>query len=135
MKNINIVNKIIAKKLGLPISTVAAVNSEYWKASKEKLTNCEPFTIFFKHIGSITISKHKLYSEIKRLIYKIRFTRKSEKYTETKKDKIIENAQKKLNILLQHRNTIAQDEYDKGIYRSPYCRSKKSKEDFESDID
>lgn len=135
MKNINIVNKIIAKKLDLPLSTVAAVNSEYWKASKEKLTNCEPFTIFWKHLGSITISKHKLYNEINKLIFKIRFITKSEKFTEKRREALINNARKRLSSLLIHRNTIAQDEYNKGIYRSPYKGSKESESNTESNLD
>lgn len=115
MKNINIVNKIVAKKLDKPLSLVNLVNHYYWKTSKEKLTNYEVTTIFWKHIGSITISKYKVYREIERIIKRIRNIALNEVYSQEAKDSVTEQQLVKLRKLLKHRNQIAQDEYDKRI--------------------
>ena len=126
MKNISIVNKVIAKKLNKPLSLITTVNHFYWKTSREKLTSIEPVTIFLKNIGSITISKHKLYGEIKRLINKIRKTKTYERYNQESKDKIISETKIRLTKLLYHRNIIAQDEYDQRVLAADRKRIKES---------
>lgn len=122
MKNINIVNKVIAKKVDKPLHIVAAVNSHYWKASRDKLVKSEPTTIYWKHIGSITISKFKVYSEIRRIIKRIRKTKVSDKYSQEGRDRMIESFITKLTMLLRHRNNIAIDGYNKRILDAEYKR-------------
>jgi len=115
MKNINLVNKVIAKNLNKPLNVVAAVNASYWKESHRKLVEGEVTTIFWKHLGSITISKYKVYKEIKRLIKRIRFIRTEENSQSVAKLKTVESIKNRLRQLLRHRNNIAIDEYNKRI--------------------
>jgi hypothetical protein len=135
MKNINIVNKVIAKKVDKPLHVVAAINSHYWKTSRDKLVKAEPTTIFWKHIGSITISKYKVYSEIRRFIKKIKTTRVSEKYSQEGRERILRIAYERLTMLLKHRNNIAQDEYDQRIREADGKRMEESSAHTVSDTD
>ena len=117
MKNINIVNKIVSKKLNKDLKLVTLVNAAYWKASRDKLIKGEVTTIFWKHIGSITISKFKVYKEIKLNITRLRKARLSN-FSEAAKNRIILGIETKLRKLLVHRNNIAMDEYNKRISES-----------------
>lgn len=132
MKNINIINKVISKNLDIPKTTVDLVNSFYWKASKEKLIKCEVTTIFWKHIGSVTISKYKVYRNIKHIISKIRKTKVSEKYGDVARIKVLNQAYERLRMLLVHRNNLAIDWYDKRIHDADFERNEDFSEDIES---
>ena len=135
MKDINLVNKIISREHNIPLNKVAAVNSFYWKASRDKLINYEVTTIFYKHIGSITISKYKIYKEIGKAIRRIRKVRSTDKYGDDAKEKIIEQVKTKLRKLLYHRNNIAKDEYDKRISESYNEGDERDQSDNESIMD
>lgn len=132
MKNINIVNKIIAKQLNKPLHLVASINSFYWKTSKKKLIDAEPTTLYWKHIGSITISKYKLYNEIHKTIDKIRSVRSSPKYNEKTRVVRLEALTARLIAMLRHRNQLALDEYNKRLSPDDEIGDEESDQDTES---
>lgn len=135
MKSIGVVNKVVSQKLNIPLNVVTLVNEFYWKTSKEKLINYEATTLFYKHLGSITISKYKVYKEIHRVIERIRTVRNHPQYGEEAKKRYINDNMLKLKKLLVHRNNLAQEEYDRRIFSLNNKKSSEDSSDFESDFD
>lgn len=97
-----------AEELGLPIELIKRVNTFYWKEGiKKNLTEINYSSLFIKNLGTIVVSKYKLYVQISILIKKIRGVRISKKYTEDKRTVIIEGYKNNLRKLLKMRNKLA----------------------------
>lgn len=110
-----------ATELDIPLSTVKKVNNYFWRVGvKESIKNVNNTSIFIKNLGTFSVSKYKLYREIKRVIRFIRGIRISPKYTEQKRQDILKSYYYNLNKLLEKRNQLAkealEDEYAHRIY-------------------
>ena len=103
----------VAEEEGESFAVVKEINNFFWKEGvKHELKNLNHTSIFIKNIGTITVSKYKLYREIRLFIRKIRMLRISEKFTEEKKLIIEEKFKNKLRKLLNKRNDIIKE----GLY-------------------
>lgn len=107
MKNQENYYREVSEELNLPLGLVKAVNNFYWKEGiKNNLSNVNYSSIFIKNLGTIVVSKYKLYKEILTLIRKIRNIEYSQKYTPLKKSYIIEGYKTNLRRLLKMRNEL-----------------------------
>lgn len=112
MRKPDFFNKHTTEKLGLDATLVKKVNSFFWRVGvKQNLSNASYASLFLKNLGTIVISKYKLYREIEDLISKLRGLEESTYYTEKRKGLIRENARTQLRQLLAKRNEIATELY------------------------
>lgn len=118
MKNIDIVNKIISKKLSIDEKTVAKINKFYWKTIRRKLSSLESTSIFVKGFATFTLSRYNLRKEIQTTIERIRATPNSTKLKQVTKDLYIIILYERLKKLVVLRNKLAKiinHEHYKGI--------------------
>jgi hypothetical protein len=109
--------KEVADELNLPLALVKRVNNYYWREGiKNNMSNVNFSSIFIKNLGTIVISKYKLHKEILHVIKKIRRIQESEKYTEAKKEFVIERYKINLRRLLKKRNDIIKENYFENGY-------------------
>ncbi|GEM_PF-2928650 len=100
--------KQAAEELNLPVNLVKKVNAFYWKEGiKKQLANVVYDAIYIKNFGTICVSPKKLYFEIKDEIAKIRNIYYSPKFTEKKKNLILDYKYENLRKLLKKRNDLA----------------------------
>lgn len=111
MKNINIVNRTIATKLGLELSIVETVNKLYWREVKAVLGTLSSNYVHVKRLGTISISYRKLRGEIIHFINKIRQTKSTAKYTDETRERMLATQYGSLRLLLSKRNELAIDFY------------------------
>lgn len=119
MRNIQIVNKQIAREKNLPEDLVEKVNSLYWKEARRALSSMDYSSVSLKHLGTITTSRRKLVGYITELIGKIRSLRKSVRYKESTRLLLIDIYYERLNKALIQRNILATQYYvegNKGIF-------------------
>lgn len=109
MKNINIVNKTVAKKLGLELAVVEKVNKAYWKEIVHKLTTLDKEPVHIKKIGTISVSPYKTKSHIQKLISQIRLVKSSTKYKPETRKKYLDQYYTDLRKILVKRNQIAHE--------------------------
>jgi hypothetical protein len=136
MKNLQIINKLLAKERGWNENLIESVNSFFWKELRRKLSGFESTSIAIKHIGTITTSKRKLDYLIRKLIYKIRNIRKSNRYKESTKALLLEFNFDKLKKALVQRNILATQYYENYAKRTSRIRKTTSdnSEECRSDI-
>jgi vacuolar-type H+-ATPase subunit I/STV1 len=102
-----------AEELKLDLSDVRQANAFFWKVGvKEPLKKIEHTAIFIKNIGTILVSRNKLYKEIEKIIRKIRAVENSVKFKPESKIDIIANYKARLKDLLRKRNELIKE----GIY-------------------
>lgn len=102
-----------AEELKVDLADVRQVNSFFWRVGvKEPLKKIEHTAVFVKNIGTILVSKTKLYKDIKKVIRKIREVRISVKYTEERQKDMVHNYTERLRELLRKRNELIKE----GIY-------------------
>lgn len=127
MKNIDLVNNTIANKLNIDEKIVKAVNKFYWKQGvKKRMSTLESTSVFVKGFATFTVSRYNVRRLIKKTIIQIRSLRESTKYKET--TKVIYSAElyKKLRMLLEKRNELANFYYNE-------CNNGISEADTDSD--
>lgn len=107
MKNIHIVNKIIATSSGVSLKTVEAVNKIYWKEIVKNLTAVDDQDIHIKKLGTIEASPYKVRKQILKNIEQIKKLKISPKYKEETKEKAIAYLKEGLTKLLKKRNQHA----------------------------
>lgn len=112
MKNLQIINKLVAREKGISEELVEQVNGFFWKEVKRKLSTLESTSVSIKHIGTITTSKRKIDVFIKSLIGKIRNIRKSNRYKESTKALLLDVNMDKLRKALIKRNELATQYYE-----------------------
>lgn len=123
MKNIQTVNKLIARENSLNENLVELVNGFYWKEVRRKLSSLESTSVSIKHLGTITTSKRKIDQFIKTTIKKIRNIRKSNRYKESTKALLLDVNYDKLRKALVQRNILAIQYYETYMARSQRIRS------------
>src|ERR1035437_2691435 len=107
MKNINIVNRTVATKLGLDLDIVEKVNKAYWKEIVNNLKTASEEPVHIKKIGTISASPYKVNSHIKLLINQIRKVKKSSKYRPVTRDRYLNQYYTELKTTLIKRNQLA----------------------------
>lgn len=107
MKNISVINRQVAKDLGLPLNVVEAVNSKYWKDAKKKAVTFQAQTVSIRNIGNLTISWIKLRNYILLQIRRIREIPNHKTTTEEKKKARLELTYTTLRKLLVLHNELA----------------------------
>jgi phage protein D len=123
MKNIQTINKLIARELTLKEDIVESVNEFYWKEVRRKLSSLESTSVSIKHLGTITTSKRKIDQFIKTTIKKIRNISKSNRYKESTKALLLDVNYDKLRKALVQRNELATQYYEAYIKRTERVRS------------
>ena len=112
MKNIQTINKLIARENGLNEDLVELVNGFYWKEVRRKLSSLESTSVSIKHLGTITTSKRKIDAFIKTTIKKIRNIKKSNRFKESTKALLLDVNYDKLRKALVQRNVLATQYYE-----------------------
>jgi len=103
----------VADELKLDLSDIRQANSFFWNIGvKEPLREIKHTAVFVKNIGTVVVSRNKLYNEIRRIIRAIRNIRVSVKYRDDKKKEMIDSYMKSLKDLLRKRNELIKE----GIY-------------------
>jgi ethanolamine utilization cobalamin adenosyltransferase len=118
MKNIDVVNKIVASKHGKDERTVKLINAFYWKIVRSKMVNAEVQAIAIKGLCTFPVSKYNLYKAISSTIKKIRYLRTTDKLPEESKNLRLKIQINRLKTFLKRRNEIAQQYYDRRIYQA-----------------
>lgn len=126
MKNIQIVNKLVARDFHLNEHLVELVNGFYWKEVRRKLSSFESTSVSIKHIGTITASKRKTDYFILTTIRKIRNIRKSNRYKESTKALLLEVNYDRLKKALVQRNILATQYYENYAKRANRIRQSAS---------
>lgn len=107
MKTINIVNKIVATNLNLDPKLVEKINRIYWKDIRQTLTRIADESVHIKKIGTIVVSPYKTNNHIRKMINRVRKLKRSTKYTDITRERLVEEAKDKLKSLLKKRNEFA----------------------------
>lgn len=89
MRNIDYINKKIAEETKLPLNTVSKINNYYWSSIKKEMRKLDNLALYIKEIGTFEVSNFKLKKHIKYLRDYIKGLRNSNKYTDSRKEKII----------------------------------------------
>lgn len=113
MRNINVVNKIVANELKIDEKLVEKINKAYWGEIRKNLSTISESPIHIKKIGTIDSSPYKTNKHILSLIRKLRRVEASQKYIEANKLKIIGELREDLKNLLIKRNQHATYLYKK----------------------
>lgn len=106
--NINILNKVIARKNNLPESMVEAVNDFYFKRLEQNLKTSEEINFFLKSLGTISVSYHKIKGEILRTIYLLRAVRNKEYKNQERKEEIIQQNTEYLKLLWKQYKKVSE---------------------------
>ena len=102
--------KEVSEELGESTAIIKEIYNFYWKEGiKDPLKKLEHSSIFIKNIGTITVSKYKLYREIRFFIRKLRMLKFSQKFTPEKKLVIEEKYKGRLRALLKRRNELIKE--------------------------
>lgn len=102
----------VAVEYNLSPELVKKVNNFFWKEGvKYSLSNVKHTSVFIKNIGTIVISKYKLNKELSLLIKKMRNIKNSNKYTEKRKNSILEGYKINFRKLWTKRNEIIKENY------------------------
>ena len=109
IETINTVNKKVSKKLNKDIDLVKKINAFYFKEVHKAIASGEYNGIRLKHIGTLHISKFKLYSKIKEAIKEIRLLKNPNKILKRPKEEVLEIKYAALRILLERRNELAKN--------------------------
>lgn len=118
MKNIDLVNNIVGKRLNLDEKTVKTINKFYWESVKKKLSTAEVSSVLVRNLLTFTASRYNIRKEILTKIAIIRNTKKSEKFKETTRELFLNTLYGDLRLLLKQRNRLAKlylDEYNNRI--------------------
>lgn len=107
MKNLDIAIKKAAQELDIPVDQAKVVVNAFWERVYKDLIGGKNVTTTVRHIGSFTISRKKLYLNIRKRIGKIRNYRTTTRFTEETKALYIEREMHNLRRALVHRNTLA----------------------------
>ena len=113
MKTINIVSKMVATNLNLDPKLVEKINRIYWKEIRETLSSVPEDGVHIKKIGTIVASPYKTSNHIRKMINLIRKLRRSTKYKDETRERLIEQAKDKMRTLLRKRNQFAVKYYKK----------------------
>jgi hypothetical protein len=106
MKTPDHFNKATAEKLGIDLKIVKEVNTYFWRYGvKRNLSEANYNAIFIKNFGTITVSRHKLRTEIRKVINDIRGLETY--YKQDQKEELKERLYIKLKRLCERRNEIA----------------------------
>lgn len=89
MKNIDTINKEIAKVKNLPLDTITKINDYYWNTVKNSLRSVDYQFIHIKKIGTFEVSFFKITRQIVQIRKFIYNVRRSKKYNETTREAII----------------------------------------------
>lgn len=117
MKNINIVNKIVATNLKLNLKIVETINKIYWKEIVKELSTASESPVHIKKLGTIEASPYKTNKYIKKLIYQIRRVQNSTKYTDETKERVVNIIKERLTKALTKRNQHAKLFYEQQRFR------------------
>jgi hypothetical protein len=112
MKNIQIVSRLVARENNYDLDLVEEVNQFFWKEVRRSLTSMEHTSVSIKHLGTITVSKRKVDYIIKKLIKKIRDTKKSTRLKPSTIELVLEVNYDKLRRALKQRNVLAKQYYE-----------------------
>lgn len=114
MKKPDFFYKAGAEKLGEDPKLVRAVCDWYWKKGvRAQLSKAAHRSVFLKSIGTIAVSRYKLYKSIAEQIKKIRLVRGSRFLTPGKKDILLTAHYQNLRALLLQRDEIAREKFAK----------------------
>lgn len=125
MKNLQTVNKLIAREQGRNENEVEQINDFFWKEVRRKLSSFESTSVSIKHIGTITVSKRKVDQYIKTTIRKIRAIRVSTKYKPATQALLLDVNMNRLKKSLIRRNELAKQYYEayakraKRVFQAP----------------
>ena len=98
----------VARKLGVDLKLVRDVNKWFWSQGiKKNISKATHRSLYIKHLGTVTMSRKKLYNEIYYTIRRIRKTRSSNYRGEISKAQILASYYERLRTLLHHRNLWA----------------------------
>lgn len=106
MRNIDYINKKVSEDLNLPKNIIEQINDFYWTTVKKELRNLDNEFIHIKKIGNFEVSKTRLEKQIvtiRRFIYNMR---RSHKYTDSRKEEIINHYKKEYKRCLEMRKEV-----------------------------
>ena len=113
MKNIDIVNTIVAKDLNLDVNIISEVNKFYWREGVlKKISNLESSAVFVKGLLTFTTSRYNIRNDIYKTISRIKNAKNNNFLSKLKKEDYIEQLYKRLRILLIERNNLAKLIYE-----------------------
>jgi ribosomal protein L31E len=120
MKNIDLVNSKISKKLNIDEKIVKAVNKFYWsKGIRKSLSNLDDTAVFVRGLGTFTASRYNVRKKISQVISQIRGVRISKKFKENTREIYLETLFNKLRLLLNIRNELAKQYLNERTNRIP----------------
>ena len=108
MKNIDTINKEIAKTKKLPLDTVAKINDYYWSTVKDSLRSLDHQFIHVKEIGTFEASGFKLNKLIQNIRNYIKNIRNSKKFNDATKEQIIKDYKERYRKCVAMRKEVAE---------------------------
>lgn len=120
IETINVINKEVAKELGIDEEKVKLVNKFFWKYGvKEAIQSCTYTSIRIKNLGTLVVSRNKVNMRIRKCIARIRELNTPGRPFKVKtKEQFMAEKYTELRLLLARRNDIAI------AYRNNKIRSK-----------
>lgn len=109
MKNIDYINSVIAKKYSLNPDIIKKINSNYWNTVKAEMRSVENQSVFLKEIGTIEVSQFKINRHIAQIRTYIKNMRGSKKFTDAKKEIIINKYKERYSKCLKMRKQVDED--------------------------
>lgn len=109
MKNIDYVNKKLSKEKGISIEIREKINNYYWDTVKTRLRELKSQGIYIKELGTMEVSPFKINEYIKRIRTFIKNVRRSHKYGEERKERIITDYKKNYKKCIDMRTIVNAD--------------------------
>ena len=107
MKGLKDFSKEAAAKLGVDESVAYEVNKFFWNNIRRATHDLSYPSIYIKNLGTLNLSRYKLYKSIVTEIKRIRAVRANKELIEERKDQILKTRIKRLRLLLTKRNQLA----------------------------
>lgn len=116
MKTIEYFNKAVAEKMGVDQHLVKKINDYFWRIGvRRNIAELNHRSLYIKDLGTITVSRYKLYQRIETVIKRIRRLRDSDRFKELTKERKMANYYQTLKAMLRLRNEIAIEYYNKEL--------------------
>lgn len=102
----------VARKLGLDYRLVRDVNKWYWSQGiRKNISQAAHRSLYIKHLGTVTMSRRKLYAAIYKTVRVLRSLRRMPEGT--RRTEMVASYEQQLRQLLQQRNQWALENYKK----------------------
>lgn len=103
---VNLVNKLVAKKLSKDEKVVSSVNEFFYNELHNTLKECKHPHIFVKDLGTFTMRLRPVEGRIKLLLAYIRNTNKSETIPEHLRERYVTGMKREIRYLFEVRRLI-----------------------------